>query len=1022
MDWLIQLEGNKIVRHVVLTEPRYSLGRGPENDLIFDFPHVSRVHAVLVKTGGVYEVLDQHSTNHVFVNHQQVTHAPLTSGDTIQFADQVKLLYLKEESLAALLNRLLNTLTTSDFLRLKEVTSQIISLDKLEHILHIVLTEVVSLVDAERGFIALTDANGAIQTQTTILHNLPLEHDNIHASIFSHSTVQQAIQTREPVFILRSGEEEPLDYSHSIIALNLRSVMCAPLVFGNTLVGVLYVDSGSQVEDFSERDRLFFTMLSNHAAIAIENAKMYSRLQESIQQLSLNEARLETLLQLHQMTQASVKEITAFTLEKALHLSQSQIGYIGFVHQNETALSIACWSESVLNRAESEQSLAAFLDQYTGMWGEAITQRTPIINNAPEALNPVQEGYPHAQITITRHLTIPVLEDNQVVAILCVGNKDQGYDTADIRQLTLLMQAMWRLIQRKRAEEAIRESEQKHRIVLESVPDPIAVYDLKGTVTYLNPAFIRIFGWSSETASQQMAGFVPPEKEDEAKLIVEKIIRGETVSGIETWRLTHTGALVEVSISGAGFFDNDGKLNGYVLTFQNISERKKAEQEMAYLAYHDVLTGLPNRKALYERLEQKLTQDSRIQGTRRISDERKKLALLFLDIARFKSINDTLGHETGDALLKLIAERLSGCLRQDDDIFRIAGDVFAVIINTPFNAIEVAKIAHKIQHAIALPCHIHGQELYVTMTIGICLYPDDGTTVEALVKHTDMALNAAKDEGGGYHFFTAAMNAKAQERMELESGLYAAIRHNQFLVYYQPLVNAVGQTIGMEALVRWQHPEKGMIAPSQFIPLAEESKAIVVIGEWVLHTACQQLKIWHDMGYQELYMSVNVSTRQFKEPDFVATVVRIIESTGVDPTHLKLEVTESSIMEKPEEAIAKMQLLCERGVHFSIDDFGTGYSSLSQLKHFPIDTLKIDRSFVVDAITNRDDQEIIKAILAMAHHMHIETVAEGVETSEQQDFLSREGCEMMQGYYFGKPLPVEAFEERLKMHTAHLKR
>jgi EAL domain-containing protein (putative c-di-GMP-specific phosphodiesterase class I) len=300
------------------------------------------------------------------------------------------------------------------------------------------------------------------------------------------------------------------------------------------------------------------------------------------------------------------------------------------------------------------------------------------------------------------------------------------------------------------------------------------------------------------------------------------------------------------------------------------------------------------------------------------------------------------------------------------------------------------------------------------MTIGICLYPDDGATVEDLVKHADMALNAAKEARGGYHFFTETMNAKAQERMELESGLHAAIRHNQFLLYYQPLVNTTGRIIGTEALVRWKHPEKGMISPAQFIPLAEETKAIVAIGEWVLRTACQQLKAWHDRGYTWLFMSINVSTRQFKEQNFVETVARVLESTNVNPAHIKLEITESSIMEKPEEAITKMQMLCAHGVHFSIDDFGTGYSSLSQLKHFPIDTLKIDRSFVVDAITNRDDQEIIKAILSMARHLHLETVAEGVETREQQDFLTREGCELMQGYYFGKPLPVESFEEHLQ--------
>ena len=250
----------------------------------------------------------------------------------------------------------------------------------------------------------------------------------------------------------------------------------------------------------------------------------------------------------------------------------------------------------------------------------------------------------------------------------------------------------------------------------------------------------------------------------------------------------------------------------------------------------------------------------------------------------------------------------------------------------------------------------------------------------------------------------------------METDLRQAIERNQLFALYQPIVSlSTGKISGMEALVRWNHPQQGTIPPARFIPLAEETRMIILIGEWVLRTACQQLKAWHEKGYDWLYISVNVSTRQFREPDFVKTVERVVESTGLDPKYLKLEVTESSIMEKPKEAIKKMNALCAQGIHFSIDDFGTGYSSLSQMKRFPIDTLKIDRSFVADSMTNRDDQEIIKAILSMAQNLHIKTVAEGVETEEQKEFLSREGCHMMQGYYFARPLSVEAFEEQLIM-------
>ncbi len=1023
MDWLIHIKGNNIVRQVALTKGTYTLGRGKENDLVFETPKVSRSHAVLLKKGETYQIIDKDSMNHVFVNNKRIQSAELTSGDIVRLSIDVTLLYLSSRNLHdninALLIHLWDLMYKEDFLCLKEVTDRLISLDRLEHILQIVLQEIIKLVGAERGFIALTDSKGNIQKNTCVIHNIPLRRDGDWNAIFSQSTVQQAIHTRENVFILRSEQDESQDFSRSIIALNLQSVMCAPLLFGDKLVGVLYLDSGYQRTDFSDRARLFFTILSDHAAIAIENAKLYSRVQRSITQLSLNEFRLEALLQLYQMTQASTGDIQEFTLEKALELSKSDIGYIGFLDENETMLSIECWSKNIIRTDMGEEPVLFPLEQ-AGMWGEAVTQRKPVINNRCFSLQSFHEGYPTEKVKITRHLNIPVFEDQRIAAMLGVGNKKKDYDDSDVRQLTLLMQAMWRLIQRKRSEEALRESEEKHRIFLESVPDPVAVYDLEHKMTYVNPAFTRVFSWTLDAPIMQLSNFVPHDKLSEAMRIAKKIQQGETVSGLETCRLTNEGEILDVSISGTGFFDNRGKLRGYVLTFQDISARKKHEEEIRFLAYHDVLTSLPNRKAFYELLDDKLAQEYRAkqQDERRKPVLIKKWALLFLDVDRFKNINDTLGHDVGDELLKVVATRLRTCLRREDHIFRLGGDEFTVIVNELANPLEAANVACKIQQEIAQPHRIKEHLLYVTASIGISIYPDDGEKVEVLVKNADLAMYAAKAEGSSCHFFTEEMNQRALERMQLESGLRQAIEQHQFVLYYQPLVNSSNDIVGIEALIRWNHPEKGIISPTQFIPLAEETRTIVLIGKWVLRTACRQLKKWHDIGYDKLYISVNVATRQFKEPDFVETVEHILVSTGLNPEYLKLEVTESSIMEKPKEAIAKMQALRAKGVHFSIDDFGTGYSSLNQMKHFPVDTLKIDKSFVTEAVNNRDDQEIIKAILSMAHNLHIDTVAEGVETEEQREFLTREGCCMMQGYYFGRPVCVEEFEELLKLYYA----
>ena len=567
------------------------------------------------------------------------------------------------------------------------------------------------------------------------------------------------------------------------------------------------------------------------------------------------------------------------------------------------------------------------------------------------------------------------------------------------------------------AETALRESERKHQVVLEAIPDPVAVYDLDGNMTYLNPAFTRVFGWTLEEAIRQPIHFIPLEHLPETRDITKRIHQGETVSGIETQRLSRTRERIEVSISGAGFFSKHDKLLGSVITFQDIRERRRAKEKITFIAYHDGLTGLPNRKSFYVQL--------RNWGSHRhgqVSDDRgaenRRWALLFLDLDKFKYVNETLGHDVGDRLLKKIATRIQNSLRKTDHVFRLGGDEFTIILNHLSKNTDVVMVAQKIREEIARPCRIMGHEIYMTASIGISICPDDSEDMAELVKNADMAMYAAKDEKEGYRFFTEEMNLKAQERMKLEGDLRQALRHKQFVLHYQPMINGAGRITGMEALLRWQHPEMGMISPGQFIPLAEETGIIVPIGEWTLHSACRQVKKWQDMGYGRLYVAVNLSTRQFREPDMVETVEKALETTGLPPDSLKLEVTESGIMENPEQAIAKMKILRKKGIRFSIDDFGTGYSSLSYLKQFPIDTLKIDRSFVMDAITNRDDQEIIKAIISMARSLNLDTVAEGVETRDQQEFLHEQGCQIMQGFYLGRPMSHEDFEEILRTQTS----
>ncbi len=569
------------------------------------------------------------------------------------------------------------------------------------------------------------------------------------------------------------------------------------------------------------------------------------------------------------------------------------------------------------------------------------------------------------------------------------------------------------ILEHQRTEAALQKSQERYRIVLEAVPDPIMVYDRKGEIAYLNPAFSRIFGWTLHDVRRDGINFIPIEHLDETRIISSQIQRGKTISGIESYRLTKGGERVNVSISGAGFFDDDQRLQGSVITLQDITARKKTEEEIRFLAYHDDLTSLPNRKSFYMRLEDTLLQ-SQSHGRQHRRTNENPWAVLFLDLDKFKNVNDTLGHDVGDDLLQKAAKRLQDCVRKSDYIFRLGGDEFTVILTNLTHDTDVVKVTQKIRHEIAQPYTIQNHEVYVTVSVGISVYPIDGQDVETLVKNADIAMYAAKENRQGYRIFSSEMNTKAQERMNLENNLRTALQNKQLAVYYQPIANHHNDIIGMEALLRWHHPELGIISPTKFIPIAEENGFIASIGEWVLQTACRQAKDWQIKGYHGMCVAVNLSAHQFKETDLIETVEQTLRQTGLASNCLKLEITESSLMEQPDQAIATMNYLRSKGIHFSIDDFGTGYSSLSYLKRLPIDILKIDRSFVMDAPTNKDDREIIKTIIAMARNLNMNTLAEGVETKDQQTFLTQNGCQMMQGYYFGRPMPAEQFEHVLQ--------
>ena len=669
---------------------------------------------------------------------------------------------------------------------------------------------------------------------------------------------------------------------------------------------------------------------------------------------------------------------------------------------------VICWNEWVAEATEVSASNAI---------GKSILELFPEIENTrlSDALeDALQLGFPallsfslhKSPLPLFRKLGNEELRLDQVIQVLSVTLPN--YPRACVIQISDVTHVRMREEQIRKQGHELRELQHRQQALLHSIPDIAWLKDVEGRYIAVNARFAAVYGVPVESVAGktdieiQIPSLVANNFASDALVLETGVTRryDETIADIN-------GRVTWVETIKVPIFNQQSELIGLAGVARDITDRKTSEERIHFLAHYDSLTELPNRFMLFERL------DHLIAHARR---NNKQIAILFIDLDRFKIINDSMGHHAGDALLRQVAERLNESRREVDIIARVGGDEFIVALSDVPNTETIAAVAKKLLLAICRPFHIDGQEIHITPSMGVSVYPKDGEDIVTLVKNADRAMYRVKESGrNSFEFFTPAINAFAIDKLAIETGLRLALLHNEFELQYQSQIDlSNGQIVGAEAQIRWRHPELGLIPPMRFIAIAEESGLIIPIGDWVMATACAQNQAWQDEGFPRIPVAVNLSAVQLREKNFVSRVSECLVRTGLAPNFLDLEITESVIMTDAESTIQMLDQLKTLGVQLSVDDFGTGYSSLSYLKRFPIDRLKIDQSFVRDVTTDANDAAITGAIIAMAKQLQLSVVAEGVETIEQLRFLRGQNCDQIQGYYLSQPLSAEDFAVHLK--------
>ncbi len=613
------------------------------------------------------------------------------------------------------------------------------------------------------------------------------------------------------------------------------------------------------------------------------------------------------------------------------------------------------------------------------------------------------------------HIPILILSDpnNEEIAKLSVQRGAHDYVDVSRMDYHSVSHAVDNMIERKKAEEALFVEKERAEVTLNSIGDAVLSTDIAGNITYLNVVAEKMTGWARKNASgrplSEVFKIIDGATREPSPNPMEMAVRDNKTVGLTAncILIRRDGVESAIEDSAAPIHDRTGKVTGAVIVFHDVSASRAMRQQMSHLAQHDFLTDLPNRMLLMDRLTESISLAKR---------HGERLAVLFLDLDRFKNVNDSLGHVIGDQVLQSVAARMASCVRRSDTVCRMGGDEFVVLLSELDHGQDAAISAMKLLATLGSPHLIATHDLHVPASIGISIYPEDGQDAETLIHNADIAMYHAKEKGrNNFQFFKQLQNDCAAEKSLLEDSLHMALERDEFSLHYQPKINLeTGAIVGVEALLRWRHPQRGLIPPREFIPIAEDTGMIVPIGQWVLREACRQARAWADAGLGHVPVAVNISAVEFRNKEFLENVRNTLSATELDPASLELELTETTLMQHVEFTSSVLDELKKMGVLLAIDDFGTGYSSLSYLSLFAIDSVKVDQSFVREISSNSADATIVSAVIGMGNNLNKRVIAEGVETREQSEYLQGKGCQEGQGFFFHRPMPADEFTKLLE--------